>query len=80
MISLDDIEVLAQFNSASSPKLYTVTASLSSIYLQAYLAANLYPAMIFVGWTFILISSLARFSNSAAKITTDVVPSPTSLS
>lgn len=30
-----------------------------------------------VGWTFILISSLALLRSSAAKITTDVVPSPT---
>lgn len=78
LMSFDDIEVLAQFNKASSPRLSTVTESLSSIYLHAYLAAILNPAMMFVGWTFILISSLALLSNYAARITTDVVPSPTS--
>lgn len=50
------------------------------IYLTAYLAANLYPDMIVVGCTLILINSFARRSNSAATTTTDVVPSPTSLS
>lgn len=79
-MSLDDIEVLAQFINASSPKLYTVTASLSSTYLQASLAAILKPAIILVGCTFILMSSLALLSNYAAKITTEVVPSPTSMS
>lgn len=49
LISFDDIDVLAQLIRASSPKLSTVTASLSSIYLQAYLAAILYPAMMLVG-------------------------------
>lgn len=80
MISFDDIEVFAQLRSASSPRLSTVTESLSSIYLHAYLAAILYPAMMLVGCTFILINSLALLSNSAARITTEVVPSPTSLS
>lgn len=41
LINFEDMEVLAQFNKASSPKLYTVTASLSSMYRQAYLAAIL---------------------------------------
>lgn len=56
LISFDDIDVLAQLIKASSPRLSTVTASLSSIYRHAYLAAILKPAIIFVGWTFILIS------------------------
>lgn len=77
LMSLLDIDVLAQLVKASSPRLSTVTASLSSMYLQAYLAAILKPIIMLVGWTFILISSLALFSNSAAKITTEVVPSPT---
>jgi len=77
LISLLDIEVLAQLFKASSPRLSTVTASLSSMYLHASLAAILYPIMMLVGCTFILMSSLARFSNSAARITTEVVPSPT---
>ena len=41
LISLLDIDVLAQFKSASSPRLSTETASLSSINLQASLAAIL---------------------------------------
>jgi hypothetical protein len=41
LINLEDIEVLAQLSKAYSPKLSTVTESLSSIYLQAYLAAIL---------------------------------------
>ena len=77
LMSFDDIEVLAQFNKASSPMLSTLTASLSSIYLQAYLAAILNPEIMLVGWTFILINSLALLRSSAANITTEVVPSPT---
>jgi len=41
LINLEDIEVLAQLSKAYSPKLSTVTESLSSIYRQAYLAAIL---------------------------------------
>jgi hypothetical protein len=48
--------------------------------LQDSFAANLKPAIIFVGCTLFLIKSFAFFNNSAANITTDVVPSPTSLS
>ena len=79
-INLLDIEVFAQFRRAYSPILSTETASLSSIYLHASLAAILKPEIILVGWTFILISSLALFRSSAARMTTDVVPSPTSAS
>lgn len=77
LINLLDMEVLAQLFKASSPKLSTVTANLSSMYLHASLAAILYPMMMLVGCTFILINSLALLSNSAAKMTTEVVPSPT---
>ena len=49
LINLLDIEVLAQLVKASYPKLSTVTVNLSSIYLQHSRAANLYPAIIFVG-------------------------------
>lgn len=80
LINLLDIEVLAQLSRASSPKLSTDSASLSSMYRQASLAAILKPAMMLVGCTFIFMSSLALFNSSAAKITTDVVPSPTSAS
>lgn len=41
LINLLDIEVLAQFIRASSPKLSTLTDNLSSIYRQHYLAAIL---------------------------------------
>lgn len=56
LINLDDIEVLAQLINASWPRLWTVTANLSSIYRQDSLAAILKPAIIQVGWTFILMS------------------------
>ena len=49
LINLLDIEVLAQFTNASSPRLSTDTANLSSIYLVAYLAAILNPAIMLVG-------------------------------
>ena len=41
---------------------------------------EVYPEMILVGCTLILMSSLALFSSSAARMTTEVVPSPTSAS
>jgi hypothetical protein len=44
------------------------------------LNANLYPCIMTVGCILFFTKSLALFKNSAAKITTDVVPSPTSLS
>ena len=50
------------------------------IYLTASLQANRYPAMMEVGWIFCLTNSSAFFRSSAATITTDVVPSPTSSS
>ena len=46
----------------------------------ASLHARRYPVMIVVGWTLALTSSFALRKSSAAMITTDVVPSPTSLS
>ena len=45
---------------------------------KTYLHANLYPLIIDVGWIFCLTSSLAPLRNSAASMTTEVVPSPTS--
>ena len=79
-IILDDIAVLALLIKASFPKSDTDMHKFSSIYLQASLAASLNPEIMLVGWTLFLINSLALFKNSEAKITTDVVPSPTSLS
>ena len=72
--------VLAQLIRASLPKSLTLELRLFSIYLHASLHAILYPLMILVGWSLFLIKSLAFFNNSEARITTDVVPSPTSLS
>jgi len=72
--------VLAQLIRASLPKSLTLALRLFSIYLHASLHAILYPLMILVGWSLFLIKSLAFFNNSEARITTDVVPSPTSLS
>lgn len=40
--------------------------------------ARRYPLMMDVGWILLRTRSLARFSNSAAQMTTEVVPSPTS--
>jgi hypothetical protein len=77
LMSLLDMDVLAQLSKAYSPKLSTVTANLSSMYLHASLAAILKPAMMLVGCTLSLMSSLALLSSSAARMTTEVVPSPT---
>ena len=79
-MSFDDIDVLATLMRASLPRSATESARVFWIYAQASLAAILYPAMIFVGWTLFLMSSFARLRSSEAKITTEVVPSPTSLS
>lgn len=49
LINLLDIDVLAQFFSASSPILSTVTESLSSIYLHDSRAAILKPEIMLVG-------------------------------
>ena len=78
LMSLLDIDVLAQFNKAYYPKLSTETANLSSMYLQDSRAAILNPEMMLVGWTFILTNYCALLRSSAARITTEVVPSPTS--
>lgn len=42
--------------------------------------ASLYPYITVVAWILFLINSFPLFKSSAAKITTEVVPSPTSLS
>jgi len=77
-IILEDIEVLAQLIKASLPNYLTEVAIVSFKNLQASLAAILYPKIILVGCTLFLINSLAFLNNSAAKMTTEVVPSPTS--
>ena len=75
---LEDIEVLATLIKASLPKSDTLIAKLSLINLQASLIANLNPVIMLVGCTLFLIKLSALFKNSAAKMTTLVVPSPTS--
>jgi hypothetical protein len=42
--------------------------------------ASLYPLMMLVGWILARTRSFARFNSSAARMTTLVVPSPTSWS
>ena len=64
----------------SLPRSSTLMVRLSVRYLQASLQASLYPLMMEVGWIFCLTSSSAFFKSSAAIITTEVVPSPTSWS
>lgn len=61
LMSLLDMEVFAQFLKASSPRLSTEMANSSSMYRHASRAAILNPEIMFVGWTFIFISSLALF-------------------
>ena len=77
-IILDDIEVLATLIKASLPNSDTLIAKWSSINNLASLIAYLKPVIILVGWTLFLIKFSPLFKNSAAKITTLVVPSPTS--
>ena len=52
----------------------------SSLNLVTYLQASRYPLMMDVGWIFCRTNSLAPFNSSAAMMTTEVVPSPTSWS
>ena len=47
------------------------------MYLQASRLAKRYPLITEVGWMFCCMMLFALFNNSAAMITTDVVPSPT---
>lgn len=79
-INLLLIDVLATFIRASLPISLTESDIFFSKNVQASLAAYLYPAIILVGWTLFLIKSFALLNISAARITTEVVPSPTSWS
>mmetsp|Transcript_12966 Transcript_12966/g.15736 ORF Transcript_12966/g.15736 Transcript_12966/m.15736 type:complete len:240 (+) Transcript_12966:1749-2468(+) len=76
----EDIEVFAAL--IKSSLVIEVVGIVSSflMYLTLSLKASLYPRMIFVGCNPWLTSSFARFKSSDAMITTEVVPSPTSLS
>jgi hypothetical protein len=79
-IILLDIAVFATLIKASLPRESTFILDWSCINFTASLHARRYPVMIVVGCTLALTSSLALRNSSAAMITTDVVPSPTSLS
>jgi len=72
--------VLAMLNATSRPRAEVLTAIWSLMNLIDSFIAKRYPAMIDVGWMEFLTSSLARLSSSEARMTTEVVPSPTSLS
>mmetsp|Transcript_25921 Transcript_25921/g.62646 ORF Transcript_25921/g.62646 Transcript_25921/m.62646 type:complete len:205 (-) Transcript_25921:47-661(-) len=77
---LEERVVLAMLNAISRPRSFVFTASWSLMNLIDSFIARRYPVMIVVGWIEFFTSSLARLSSSAATITTEVVPSPTSLS
>lgn len=74
------IDVTATLINASLPNESTRTLNCSCINRTASRHASLYPLMIVVGCSLAFTSSFARRRSSAAIITTDVVPSPTSLS
>ncbi len=79
-IILLDMDVLAAAWTISSLIWSLETRRRFLMCFTASLMADLYPPITVVGWIFCLMSSLALFNNSAATITTEVVPSPTSLS
>lgn len=74
------MEVLATLMRASLPSLSTLVDICSAMNLHASLHARRYPAMTVVGWILLRTSSFARLRSSEARRTTEVVPSPTSLS
>ena len=74
------MEVFATLTKHSRPSLSTFVDSCSAMNRQASLQASLYPVMTVVGWILFLTSSFARRKSSEARRTTEVVPSPTSLS
>lgn len=78
--NFDDIEVLAALIRASLPSSSTLIDKFDWMNLTDSLNAILYPLIIAVGWILFLTSSLAPLRSSAARMTTEVVPSPTSLS
>ena len=78
--NLDDIDVLAALIKASLPRVSTLTLRWFYINLTDSLSASLYPDITEVAWILFFINSFPLFKSSAANITTEVVPSPTSLS
>ena len=75
-----DMDVLAMLMRDSRPRSSTLMLTFSFKYLIASRRASLYPVMIVVGCIRFFISSFPRRRSSAAIRTTEVVPSPTSLS
>mmetsp|Transcript_61312 Transcript_61312/g.161125 ORF Transcript_61312/g.161125 Transcript_61312/m.161125 type:complete len:217 (-) Transcript_61312:17-667(-) len=78
--NLEEREVFAICVSTSWSSSFTLTLRLLWMYFRDSFIAMRYPEMTVVGWMLFLTSSFARFSSSAAMITTEVVPSPTSVS
>eukprot|EP00732_Lithocolla_globosa_P003290 Lithocolla_globosa_v1_NODE_2567_length_1950_cov_17.572559.p3 type:complete len:157 gc:universal NODE_2567_length_1950_cov_17.572559:1359-1829(+) len=78
--SLDDMAVRATFTRHSCPSSSTRVVRLSAMYLHASLLASRKPEIMVVGCNLFLTRSFARLRSSAAMMTTEVVPSPTSLS
>ena len=76
----DDMDVLATLIKHSLPSLSTLVDSCSAMNRHASLQASRYPVMTVVGWILFRTSSFARRKSSEARSTTEVVPSPTSLS
>merc|ERR1719245_891818 len=79
-VSLPDMVVLATLIRLSRPSSSALNDKCSEMNLHACLHARVYPEMMEVGWIFCLTSSSAFLSSSAANMTTEVVPSPTSWS
>jgi hypothetical protein len=77
-IILEAMDVLAAFKKVSAGKFSTLVDIFSAINLHASFFAKLKPLITDVGCTPFFTKSFATFNNSAAKITTEVVPSPTS--
>jgi len=74
------MDVLATLTRQSRPSLSTLVESCSAMNRHASLQANRYPVITVVGWILFRTSSFARRKSSEASKTTEVVPSPTSLS
>mmetsp|Transcript_32780 Transcript_32780/g.52769 ORF Transcript_32780/g.52769 Transcript_32780/m.52769 type:complete len:243 (-) Transcript_32780:239-967(-) len=79
-IILEDILVFAAFIMASSPRSESRIDMFLLMNRHASFLASRKPDMMVVGWMCFLTSSFADFKSSAARITTLVVPSPTSWS
>mmetsp|Transcript_16439 Transcript_16439/g.52317 ORF Transcript_16439/g.52317 Transcript_16439/m.52317 type:complete len:250 (+) Transcript_16439:906-1655(+) len=77
---LDDMLVLAALMRCSRASVSLLITRFSFTYRTASFMASRKPEMMLVGWMRCRTSSLPRLSSSAARMTTDVVPSPTSWS